>query len=285
MKIILLITVCNKNKQRIKNFIKLLDYYKEKLSVHQIFPIFVLGKNEPFPNTDYKFINVDVKEEYTNLYKKIFLALKNIYSNYNFEYICKVDDDTFLNLDLIDFKELDGADYIGRIISNLNFPDIDININKFLIKSKIEIFLSFLSKQTFQFATGDCYFLSKRSVEAILKNEHLLNKFDDNIICEDQLFGYFLNNEPIKVKNINLISEFTQQHCLQVTKRWFSIHPIHTNLYTRLIGLTVDEQQKVLEEHNLINYKSRLLYFIDLQKDIKEVVERFFNKNKQIGLG
>ena len=112
-----------------------------------------------------------------------------------------------------------------------------------------------------------------------------INKFDDNIICEDQLFGYFLNNEPIKVKNINLISEFTQQHCLQVTKRWFSIHPIHTNLYTRLIGLTVDEQQKVLEEHNLINYKSRLLYFIDLQKDIKEVVERFFNKNKQIGLG
>jgi hypothetical protein len=285
MKTILLITVCNKNKQRIENFITLLNFYKNALIEHQITPIFVLGKNESFTYSNYNFINVDVEEKYTNLYKKIFLAFKKIFNDYDFEYICKVDDDTFLNLNMFNFNEICDADYIGRIIPNLNFPDIDINLNKFLIKSKINIYLSFLSKHTFQFATGDCYFLSRRSVKAILKNEHILNEYKDDLICEDQLFGYLLKNESLKVKDINETSVFIRHHCLQVTKQWFSIHPIHTNLYAQLINTPLIKQQELIEKNNIINYKSRLSYFLDLQKDIKKVVEDFFNKDKQIGLG
>jgi len=98
---ILLISVCNKYLKRIKNIVQMLDTQKSLLIHKNIVPIFLYGNTIIETEIPYDTIKVDVEEKYTNLYKKLYLGYKHIYEHYNFEYIIKIDDDTFLNIDLI----------------------------------------------------------------------------------------------------------------------------------------------------------------------------------------
>jgi len=287
--ILLLITVCKANRARVNNVLSLLEFFKNDLSNKNITPIFVTSVDDDLTLSNYEVIKLDIKDKYTDLYRKLFYAYEYILNKFNFDFICKIDDDTVINFDKLDIKSLIGYDYIGRMVNYKEISSITININLFLKEHTFSFNPTNYYKNDFVFASGDCYFLSKKAILRILSkkniiSENIISETNKDIIAEDQLFGYMLNDEDIKKNNILNTSEFIAKHSLQVTKDWLSIHPVNESLYTNLIGKSVEEQQDILGK-SIINYKLRLLYLKKLEKLIKHAVISFYNEHKTIGLG
>lgn len=299
MKTLLMITVCNQHKERIINQLENLKKHEKYLKEHNILPLFVYGSTDiEIDVSPYKKLQVNVEERYTNLYKKIFEAFESSLQ-YEFDYLIKIDDDTLFNINLYDVANITDnytAEYVGRFLPNFTNNYVLIHIPMFNIhiyrKFYPEIFV-----EGFSFATGDLYILSRRSVELLAKSKSEL--FDScneqEYICEDQLVGFVLKQDPTIVhKDITFASHEvpkTREHLVktfQITSNLMSIHPIHTNHFNSLIGLNPTKQLELIlsntnENTSSVIYRKGLLD--KFQKDVSDVVFNFVNHKKIMGLG
>tara|TARA_R110000868_G_scaffold195048_3_gene440731 strand:+ start:15882 stop:16742 length:861 start_codon:yes stop_codon:yes gene_type:complete len=283
--IILLITVCNQNKKRIIN--QLFNLSTQHSKEDMIFkPVFLFGAGGDTSNIPYDTLVVDVKEQYTNLYLKLFKAYKIINKKYTYDYICKIDDDTKINLQNLDINLLENKDYIGRFFSGVTETSITLKIDFCNLYKVINLIPDALC-QNYQYASGDCYFISKKAVEHILSKESIIQNLahDVNEINEDSIFGKLLESPDIIKGDINLTNEFSTINELQLTQNYFTFHPINENLYTQLIDKTIDEQINIINNNKTLNLLKRKLDISELENNLKKVVFDFLNSKRTNGLG
>lgn len=285
MKIIVLVTVCERYKDRIVNLINNFNHFKKDLKDKNIEPLFVYGNHPLSLNIPYPSIQVDVEEKYTTLYQKIFKALKYIDKKLNYDYIIKIDDDTLVNFNLLE-ESLFKGDYIGRMHSNFSINTIDINLPMFNIKHTMDLYPSRVFKKEFCFATGDFYILSKKAIKHILNKEDKLDTFvESDYVCEDQMFGYFLQDTDVVRKNISLMTEDIEKNILQITSNITSLHPVNSVLFQSLIGLNPSDQLNKLLEAKRTNLWYRKTLIQGLETELKEVLLKFANSSKKMGMG
>lgn len=283
-KTLLVITVCKNNRNRVFNQIENLAKNSSLLEKFNIHPIFITSQDDDLELNEFEVLKVNVIDKYTNLYQKIFLSFDKL-KDREFDFICKIDDDTLINLDKFNLNLILGFDYIGRTSNNFTGSHITINFNMFMIDNKIDFYPSKYFKKPFKFCSGDCYFLSKKALSILLEKKDFLNNLDNEIVCEDQLIGYLLDNEDIKINDITETSRVITENSLQVTKDFFTIHPVNEKIFKSLIDLDFNSQINILEKNKFSNHSLRLAYLSNLQSRIKQEVINFYNENKLIGLG
>lgn len=283
--ILLTIVTCLQNKQRIINQVENLKAYilPKNLKVY-----FCFGKN--YDNRyaellkEYNTLVIDVEDEYLNRSLKTKALLIDAYKKIKFDFLIKIDDDTILNYDLINKLEFN-ADYTGRFQKCDMDSFVQMQLFKFNIFEKIEMF-SKIFDNPFNFATGDCYILSKKTVEEINAfNLPDLTKEDLIFLNEDQMVGYILCDKNISTSNIIYNDNSTFKNELQTTKNGFSIHPVSDSLFLNLIKKPFAEQLKIIENNSLKNLTSRKMYTKMLRDSLLNTIVDFLNKTKTIGLG
>lgn len=286
MKIVLLIAVCKQNRQRIQNQINNLKQSTIPSGV-ELKPVFVFAKDgkELDVNIPYDVITVDSEERYNLLYKKLFAAYKTIHQSYDYDFIWKIDDDTKINLERFHLEIIEGFDYVGRIFSGQDTLSITLNFGFHNIYKTIDFAPPFCKEFPHEFASGDCYFLSKRAVQCILSAEQTVQSYEGIHICEDRLFGYLLHDKGLRTKDIKVLTDPINEHCLQVTKNLLSIHPIHESVYPKLIGKSPEEQLTTVYENRILNLVRRKAYITELENKLKDVIVEFLNSNKSMGMG
>jgi hypothetical protein len=250
-------------------------------------PIFVFGKGgTPFVvKNPYEVLNVDVSENYTNLYKKLFAAYKEINARYTYDFIWKVDDDTKINFESLNTEMLEGMDYVGRMLNGNLDAKIRIDLDFCNLHKEISFKPPFFDSVDFQFASGDSYFLSRRAVDWILQQNHIIEKCEGYRVNEDRLFGYLLRDKDLNTKDISLNTEFTEENDLQATEGYLTIHPISMFIFTSLIGFSVESQIQKLNDNKSINLLRRKAYVQELENELKRVINNFVNSKRSIGLG
>jgi hypothetical protein len=246
-------------------------------------PVFVIGKNQT-SEIPYPTIRVDVEDKYRFLYKKMFLTFIEVLRLYpDLDFICKIDDDTLINFDRFNDSMLQNMDYIGRMSHGKSSMKIILDLDLFDIHTTFNMNQQFLNEE-FTFATGNCYFLSKKALQFIVNSKLMI--FDDSLrIPEDKLFGYMLKDKPIVLNNINYSNKTIEENRLQVTQNFFSIHPIHENLFDNLLNLKVEEQINFLHNNKILNFTRRMVYTKGLEDNLKNVITEFIDSKKTIGLG
>lgn len=284
MKILLLITVCEQNKERVNNQIINLNKHRDSLSRFNITPIFVHGNQDLSIDIPYETLKVDVEEKYSNLHKKIIESLC-IIQNRDFDFLIKIDDDTLFNIDLLDTSFLKDNDYIGRFEPSFTENYIKIHIPMYNFYDNIPLYPS-IFQDKFKFATGDFYILSKKAINYIITQKSIFYTFsDEDYICEDQLIGFILNNLPVKTHDINYSSEETKDNALQITKKLMSLHPINSVLFNKIINLSPSNQLEELFKFKMMNLSYRKVLINKIGNDIKKLLLDFANSKKTMGLG
>ena len=285
MNIILLVTVCQQNKVRIQNQIANIQSAKIPEGIN-IKPIFVVGKNNIQLDLQipYNILQVDVEEKYLLLYKKLFESFRIINNNHDFDFILKIDDDTILNFERLNPLWLREKDYIGKMAKGQSKFRISFDFDFYDVHKVINLVPPIFENDYF-FATGDCYFLSKKAIEFILKDEQTIQSVNGLRVCEDRLFGYILQKSDIVLEDIIFNNEMIHYNGLQTSKDLFSIHPIHENLFQFLIGKTPEEQLQIICQNPLLTIVRRKTYIKDLENKLIETIYNFMNSKKSIGLG
>lgn len=286
MKIILLVTVCKQYKSRIQNQI---DNLKNLPKVNGVewHPIFLFAEdNKTLDITiPYDILTVNVEERYNILYRKMFAAYKAVDAKYNYDFICKIDDDTKINLDVFDPEWIRGKDYVGGMYSSSARLNITFDFDFYHIHKTVSLVPDFLNKIKSEFASGDLYFLSKKAVKHILTTEKIIEECEGLRAYEDRLFGYLLHDKGMVTSDIKLMNEDVEENRLQVTNNYFSIHPIHDMLFPQLIGKSPKEQFDFICNSPTLNLLRRSAYIKDLERRILETVNDFVNSPKSMGLG
>lgn len=290
MKIVLLVTVCNQNKERIRNQVNNLKWSLIPEGV-EMTPVFVFGKGGDTSDIPFETLVVDSEEKYTHLYMKMFKAYKAIHEKYDYDFICKIDDDTKITTECLKPEWLKGKDYIGRMFSGNSQFSVTFDFDWYEIHKKMDLVPPFYEGVDFQFATGDCYFLSKKAVQHILDSEKVLYShegllsFDGICSAEDRLFGYILHGKDVVLNDIKLIDPVIEENRLQVTEDYFSMHPIHNTLFSSLIGVKIKEQFEIVCKNQTINLLRRRAYIQELENKVKGAINDFLNSKRSIGLG
>lgn len=281
MKILLLYTVYKENLLRINNLIASLNLQKDQIKNYNFEPIFVVGT--PHENLDfkgYRYIKLDIEDSLVNHPYKLFKVFE-ILENEEFDFICKPDHDTLITFKNFDKSILKGYDYVGSLCENDDDVNVSVNINK--IKKDINLFPTFF-KEKFNFMAGNCYFLSKKALKYIITQKKFLEDCKKYFVFEDRLFGYLLKDKDIKLNNISHIDNFTIENALQVTKNFFSIHPVSNNIFLELTSQPIKTQKEILEKNKLFNLGRRLSYFKKLEINIRKVLIDFYNEKRSIGI-
>ena len=286
MKILLLITVCATNSERIKFQIANLEKHKDNLKNNGIIPIFVFGDIAYKEQIDYDSWNLDTEERYSNLYKKILKSLKKSLDT-EYDYLIKIDDDTLVNWDKFGVSFLKDYDYIGRIQNFYTQNKVVLDIPMFNINKTINLYPQTF-KENFKFATGDFYCLNKKTVEFLVEQEEFVYQHfkEEEYICEDQLIGFLLRNKEIKTNDLTFGDINIQlQHKLQITKDVLSIHPINTVYLKSILEKNTEDQIDYLIQNKFSNLMYRENLLSQLQTNIITEVFNFVNSKKLMGMG
>lgn len=284
MKIVLLITACNQYRSRTDNQINNLKSSTIPSGI-DLRPVFVFGKGSDTSNIPYETLEVDSDEKYNRLYKKLFAAYKAINEKYDYDFICKIDDDTKLNLSALNTEWLNGMDYVGRMFPGDSEFSITFDLGFYNIHKTVSLVPALFNSVPFKFATGDAYFLSKKAINHILNSEDIVNSIEDPRVCEDRLYGYILHDKDVVVNDIGLMNKEIEENILQITKDYFSIHPINVALFPSLIGKSVEEQMSIIYNNPTVNLLRRKAYIKDLENKLVETINNFVNAPKNMGLG
>lgn len=286
MKIVLLITACKGYTKRIQNQI---DNLKNLTSAVEWVPIFLFGKDDRTLDISipYDILTVDVEEKYNKLYLKLLAAYKDINEKYSFDFICKIDDDTKLNFENFDPTCVEGKDYVGSSFPVRSTMAVRLDFDFYDIHKTINLMEPLFDTDEYPFATGDMYFISKKAVEAIIRSEYILLacKPDAFRTCEDRMFAYVLHKNGFVLNDIKVMNESIIKNKLQVTKNYFSIHPIHEGLFSQLLSKSGEEQIQFISENQTLNLMRRDAYIKEFEKKFIEAINDFINSPKSMGLG
>lgn len=284
MKIVLVITVCNQNKKRIISQVNNLKWSLIPEGIY-IKPVFVFGRDGDTSDIPFDTLVVEVNEEYNLLYRKLFEAYKIIDKTIDYNFICKIDDDTKINMESFTKSLIEGEDYVGRMFEGNTEATITLRLDFYNINRTINLKPTFFSGTSFKYATGDCYFLSKKAVNHLLSSEDVLSKCGNARVEEDRLFGYILHDKGIKIKDINLTNKTIEENELQVTTDYFTIHPIGESVLPSLIGVKIKDQLPIINNSKLLNLTRRKAYMVELENQLRKVIDDFSNSKKSIGMG
>jgi hypothetical protein len=97
-------------------------------------------------------------------------------------------------------KNYPDAEYVVKStdMNKYNF-DIIKNIAQFIYINQIDYGGTVKESEGFKYCYGDCYFLSRRALNIIIKDTNMQTKYD-----EDQLVGFLLHPTRVKLANINM---------------------------------------------------------------------------------
>jgi hypothetical protein len=136
----------------------------------------VIGDQDQFKNTnDYCRIDLsnnilytNTKDDYNSLPNKVITAIKAVNENFDYQYIYKTDDDQILIYPNF-FKELDKTLDVNDYNYGGNIIDIENQYSDYF-KYHPELPKNIFLEKT-KYCNGRFYFLSKKSVEELLKKE------------------------------------------------------------------------------------------------------------------
>jgi hypothetical protein len=223
MKLITLIATHAANASRCK---MINETWGRDLKRHNIDYYFISGDKLGLDNT----LKINFKESYEQLPLKTFLMLEQI-SNKDFNYIIKLDDDTFFNIDEFLKTDFINYDYIGKFnLADRKRDPYYKKIHFFNIKNKDYHVEKMLPQ--FDYAQGGFYVLSRSAVNCILNHdmEFFINT-PTSYKGEDELLGEILDKlkkYDIKDKRISSLLH------LDATKNGISFHPVHHTLVKSL---------------------------------------------------
>lgn len=286
MKILLLITACLANVERINFQISNLTKHANDIKKLGIEPIFVFGKSPNKLDIPYSSWYLDVEERYTNLYQKIIKSFEKSLE-YSYDFIIKIDDDTIVNWERFNQEYLKEFDYVGRMQQFYTQNKIVLDIPMYNIRTTINLFPS-VYKENFSFATGDFYCLSRKVVEFLVSQQDIINDSfkEQEYVCEDQMIGYLIRNEEYKHLNLEYANtEIQLANKLQITKDLISIHPISSLLFKTIINSAPEQQLQTLISQSAVNLYYRETQLQKLQNDIVQTVMDFANSKKLMGIG
>jgi hypothetical protein len=237
MKLIVLIATHAANVSRCK---MIDETWGRDLKRHNIDYYFISGDELDLNNT----LKINFKESYEQLPLKTLLMLKQI-SNIDFNYIIKLDDDTFFNIDEFLKTDFINYDYIGKFnLADAKRDSYYKRIHFYKIKNK-DYHIDKILPQ-FDYAQGGFYALSRSAVDYILthKKELFINT-PTSYKGEDELLGEILARQKKYDIKDSYVSSLLH---LDATKNGISFHPVHHTLVKPLYKCAgVEEKIKFLK--------------------------------------
>ncbi len=198
---------------------------------------FIYGGNKNFdvdsssPDTGkYKDVYLDVPDRISTVHKKFYRFIsknKNMLKKY--EYIIKIDDDTFINnIDEIEYEKFKG-DYIGNKIEITS--DVEDATRSRLRNLKYYKERNRYTGKLPQFyCSGECVIFSKNAIEIISKYKGSYK--NDKFGIEDIFTGGILSSENIKIYNNKFITYE---------------HPVKEADFYKLYSAHYEKEKKILE--------------------------------------
>lgn len=175
------------------------------------------------------------QERYEQLVNKTYNFLKYIdLTYYDYEYIFKCDDDTFIDVNTFKNINLDGCDYAGVFTTTPDEKNVDdeflkkwqtLHWNKCSSEYHVKKHVHF--NLTYAYG-GAGYFLSKKAVKHILSyDESEFKNTPQTYIGEDVKIGLCLQDYKFKKLNLKEYIEFDKD--IDVMKNGATFHPISSN--------------------------------------------------------
>lgn len=220
MKFLFLITTFKKNLKKcdLVNVTYGKDLLEKKIDYY-----FVSGDKLPYKNSIY----IKHNESYEQLPLKTFLML-NAIKEFKYDYIIKVNDDTFVDVDRLLKLNVVGYDYIGKF----NFTRKEKNKKIHFYKITDTSFLKDKKLSEVEWAEGGFYILSKKAVKKILSEDpSIFINTPETYRGEDEIIGNILKDfKKCNIKDEKLSNELH----MDVTQGGISFHPIHSFIFESL---------------------------------------------------
>jgi len=191
-------------------------------------------------------------ESYEQLPLKTYNLLKESL-NFEYDYLIKTDDDTFLNANLLT-NDILSFDYVGKF----NKPSLAPTLHYFKCTEQYKVPKK---PAKFEYAEGGMYILSRKAVNKILETpkDEFINT-PENYKGEDVFVGDLLHDKTYTKLNINDVN-LSKKLNMDITNKGLSIHPVHNILMPKLFNKDLNEQIKILLENPILNdYNKRDLY-------------------------
>jgi len=213
---------------------------------------FFLGKNDSI-NVNLPYILVNVEDSYISIkYKVIKMIEHALNSAKRFDYIAKVDDDTYLDLDVLSKLDFKGRDYIGIITSfNKHKKRLKNSEKYYKLKTKNSqiTFNSYTGyNRNFKYAVGGCYFLSRQIAVKIVES------FKKNVCPfyqEDVTIGYHCNLNNAAILNLGKNKNYK---FFDISKDGLIIHPVNYLLFNKLHKIdNFSEKMSILQKFIPLN--------------------------------
>lgn len=247
MKLLVLITTYRKNVAR-ANTIQ--NTWAQKLIQNNIPYYFISGDTLDIEAPTITIC--DLKESYDQLPLKTYCVLRESL-HYDYDYLIKTDDDTFLNIDLLDESILK-YDYIGKF----NDPSYAPTVHYFKCSDE---FKKPKQASKHKYAEGGMYILSRKAVEKVVSTskDQFVNT-PENYKGEDVMIGNILSEDKFTKLDIKDV-ELSRKLNMDITKNGFSLHPVHAVQMPKIHNLDFDEQIKKLLDMPILNdYNRRDLF-------------------------
>lgn len=208
------------------------------------------------------YIEVDCKEAYEDLPLKTY-GLVNHFLHTDHDYMAKLDDDTFLDLNKLNSLSLK-EDYIG-LFANYTLDTKSTIFHWYKIDNEDYK----IQKKVFElyYAEGACYFLSKKAAHLISnKGKNFYANSPSTYLGEDIKVGMALSGCDITIKNLRTNYEMFYE----MTEDCMIIHPVETFVIEKLEKCKSDKEKKdILLKYNFLNTNLRRETF--LNQKIKEL--------------
>jgi hypothetical protein len=231
MKFLFVICTCQQN-------LKKAEYLQKLLCKFNVKNFYFYHGEGISPNSS--FLKLNVSDCYSELTAKTFKMLKTIQDKH-FDYLVKLDDDTFLDFKELEKLDLKEFDYIGGASSLEQHLNNFIFYKKYLInyslKKNINFDYRYKLHNNFEYIMGNFCILRKD----IIKN--LLNVYDVDGVCreipqEDISVGYACNK--INARILNLAENISPFY--HITRNNLSYHPIPIFLHNLFFNKSKEER-------------------------------------------
>lgn len=255
MKLFVGIVTCRKNLPKLDYLRK--TWIKDLVDKNISYKVF-LGRNSDVKTSD-DVVVLDVDDDYESLKEKTKGLLEYAINNAKFDYLLKVDDDTFVDVDNLLKLNTENKDYIGWFSCLKTHKRHLKNYIDYMIKRKLRRNLNhtYFDKINFNlsYAIGGYYLISNNIAQPLLK-ELKENNLCSEILQEDISTGYACHK--INASTLDLYHKHNW-HQLSIDNIFY--HPISFMLMKSLYEEKDFEKRKNILDTNLIlnnNYRYRL---------------------------